>query len=261
MLLAGGIGTICVLLMTCARISGATWLSGDEIVFVSYRAINPDIVLVDVDHDLTHILTRDSAYNITPAWSPDGAWIAYASDREGRRNIYVMDAVGGNRRRVTDGSGFYSLPRWSSSGDRLIFSALNENPPATYSVNVDGSDLQRLDDFKPKRGGVSFDPGSELIDVSRSRSPDGSRIAFLTYRDHGWGIYISQQESRLEARLLVQIGSFTEAPIWSPDGRRVAYIGLGDGSADLYVVDADGDRPPHRLTFSQVIDTSPVWRP
>ncbi|MBI1257310.1 MAG: hypothetical protein GC204_07555 [Chloroflexi bacterium] len=254
-------GAICVLLLVCARIAGATWLSSDEIIFVSYRAINPDLVLLDVDHDLTHTLTRDNAYNVAPAWSPDGQWIAFASDREGRRSIYLMDAIGGNLRRLTDNNGFYSLPRWSTSGDRLLFSALNENPPATYSVKLDGSDMQRLDGFEPKRGGVSFDPDSELTDVSRSRSPDGSRIAFLTYRDRAWGIYISQKESRLEARLLVTVGIFTEAPIWSPDGRRVAYIGLGDGFADLYVVNVDGDSAPRRLTFSQVIDSSPVWRP
>ena len=158
MLLAGIIGTICVLLLVCAMLSGATWLSSDEIVFVSFRAINPDLVLLDVDHDLAHGLIHDGAYNVAPAWSPDGQWIAFASDREGRRNIYLVDAVGGNLRRLTDGSGFYSQPRWSATGDRLIFSALNENPPATYSVNLDGSDLQRVADFEPKRGGVSFDP-------------------------------------------------------------------------------------------------------
>ena len=48
---------------------------------------------------------------------------------------------------------------------------------------------------------------------------------------------------------------------FGPDG--FLYIGLGDGRADLYVVDVDGEgeHTPHRLTFSQVIDASPVWRP
>jgi TolB protein len=121
--------------------------------------------------------------------------------------------------------------------------------------------LHRVDNRERQPGGVSFDPDSEVTDVSRSRSPDGSRIAFLTYRDRGWAIYISQKESRAAARLLVKVGIFTEAPVWSPDGKRVAYIGLGDGSADLYVVDVDGENVPQRLTFSQVIDASPVWRP
>ncbi len=259
--IAGITGFLTALCILGAQIAGATWLRSDEIAFVSYRAINPDIVLLDVDHVLTHTVNRSSAYNVAPAWSPDGQWLAFASDRDGRRNIYVIDAIGGNLRRMTATTGFYSLPRWSDDGQRVIFTALNENPLASYSIQLDGSDLQPLDTPELKRGGVSFDPDSQVTDVSRSRSPDGSRIAFLTYRDRGWGIYISQKESRAAARLLVQVGIFTEAPVWSPDGKRVAYLGLGDGSADLYMVDVDGDGTPHRLTFSQVINVSPVWRP
>src|SRR5262249_20824928 len=142
-----------------------------------------------------------------------------------------------------------------------------ENPPATYSVNLDGSDLHRLDD--PNRTAAEGSPvrdadvdvAAKTQDVSRALSPDGSRTAFLTYRDRGWGIYISQNENYRDARLLVTVGIFTEAPVWSPDGTRVAYIALGDGTSDLYMVDVDGDGTPHRLTFSQVIDASPVWRP
>src|SRR3954468_17448829 len=157
MLLAGIVSTISVLLLLAASVAGATWLHSDEIAFVSYHNINPDIVLLDVNHDLTHSLTRDGSYNVAPSWSPDGQWIAFASDREGKRNIYVMDALGGHFHRVSDANGFYSLPRWSADGQRLIFTALNENPTATYTVNLDGNDLQRITPVVDVRNAVTVD--------------------------------------------------------------------------------------------------------
>src|ERR1051325_8347339 len=99
------LGMVSVLLVLAASAAGAYWLRGDEIAFVSYRAINPDIVLLDVDHDLARPVTHDGSYNVAPAWSPDGHWLAFASDRDGRRSIYVMDAVGGNQRRITEANG------------------------------------------------------------------------------------------------------------------------------------------------------------
>ena len=261
LLLAGIVSALSVLLVLAASVTGAIWLRGDEIAFVSYHDVNPEIVLLDVNHDLTRSLTPDGSYNVAPAWSPDGQWIAFASDREGKRSIYVMDALGGNLRRVSDTKEFYSLPRWSADGKRVLYTALNENPTPVYSVNLDGSDVQRTVPTLAHHVGETIDPASNVRDVSHTRSPDGSRIAFLTYRDQGWAIYIGRDQASRDVHLLVKVGIFTEAPTWSPDGSQVAYIGLGDGRADLYVVDVDGSPTPRRLTFSQVIDASPVWRP
>src|SRR5664279_5259737 len=90
---AGIVAALSALLILGARIAGATSLRGDEIAFVSYQDINPDIYLIDVNHGLTDDLTHNPAYDVSPVWSPDGAWIAFASDRDGRRDIYIMDAL------------------------------------------------------------------------------------------------------------------------------------------------------------------------
>src|SRR4051812_49490285 len=97
-----GLILLFVLLVGSAMVAGATFLRGDEIAFASYRDLNPDIFLVDVDHGLTRNLTDNRAYDVMPAWSPDGDWIAFASDRDGKRHIYVMDALGEHLRRLTD---------------------------------------------------------------------------------------------------------------------------------------------------------------
>jgi Tol biopolymer transport system component len=258
---AGIVGALSLLLLVGAVVAGRFLLHSTEIAFVSYRDLNPDIYLTDLDHNLIYNLTRNEAYDIAPAWSPDGEWLAFASDREGRRNIYVMNHLGGSLRRLTNQGGIYTLPRWSTDGQSLVFVALDENPNGIYSIGLDGSNLERLNDPEtPNRAltlDLALDPGS----IARARSPDGSRIAFMTYREYGWGIYLSADATRRDASLLVTTGYPTEAPVWSPDGKQMAYIAQVSGSTDLFIIGVDDPRDPLRLTFNRSFESSPAWRP
>jgi TolB protein len=254
------VGTALALLVGGMRSAGETWLRGDEIAYVSYHNLNADIFVIDLNHDLRYNLTDDEAYDVSPAWSPDGEWIAFASDRDGRRNIYLMDRFGRGVRRLTETGGVFTEPRWSQDGSSLIFIALDQAPNGIYSVDIDGSNFQRLDD-PTNPGGMVLDLAYDPGDLTRSLSPDGSRIAFMTYRDHAWGIYVSPNTSRQEAQLLVDVGRFTEIPVWSPDGKRMAYTAQRDGVIDLFVIDVDGRATPRRLTFNRELDVSPTWRP
>ena len=66
-------------------------------------------------------LTNDPRSDADPAWSPDGTKIAFASNRDGDGEIYVMDADGGNPTNLTNNSGDDIAPAWSPDGsqDRL----------------------------------------------------------------------------------------------------------------------------------------------
>ncbi len=257
----GIVGGACALLVGGALIAGQVVPPADEIAYVSYSRANLDIFVIDVDHDITYNLTHNTAYDISPAWSPDGEWIAFVSDRDGgKRDIYLMDRFGGSVRRLTD-QGVYAAPRWSADGSRVIFNSMNEAPNGIFSVGFDGSNFQRLNNPGSPRTSVTIDVGAEPGNPSQARSPDGSRIAFMTYHDQMWGIYISPDETRQDARLLVDVGRYTEAPVWSPNGKRMAYIALRDGAAELFMIDVDGDHAPRRLTFDHALDLTPAWRP
>ena len=66
-------------------------------------------------------LTDNTAIDTSPTMSPDGRRIAFASDRGGSQQIYVMNADGSNQRRITFGEGRYQTPVWSPRGDLIAF--------------------------------------------------------------------------------------------------------------------------------------------
>ena len=257
---AGLLSGLCLILLSAAIIGGVL-LPGAEIAYVSYADINPDIYLIDVNRQMIHNLTHNPAYDIAPAWSPDGQWIAFASDRAGRRAIYVMDRFGGQVRRLTTGDNPYSDPRWSADGQRLVFTNLNR-ANSLYRINFDGSDEQLLTDPDNPNASIQIDLALDPGGLNHASSPDGQQVAFMTFRSDAWGIYLSPDNSHQDAHLLVEIGMFTEVPVWSPDSRRMAFIARRDSSTDLYIIDVDAPGSiPRRLTFNRAIDSSPAWRP
>jgi TolB protein len=58
-------------------------------------------------------LTDNPAADFLPAWSPDGARIAFVSNRDGNREIYMMNADGSGQTRLTDNPAEDSSPDWS----------------------------------------------------------------------------------------------------------------------------------------------------
>ena len=90
-------------------------------------------------------LTNNGAEDDFAAWSPDGSRIAFASDRDGDWDIYVMEADGTGQTKLTMNRLFDLSPAWSSDGMRIAF----DHAPAAdvteiYSMNADGSEVTRL---------------------------------------------------------------------------------------------------------------------
>jgi Tol biopolymer transport system component len=241
-----------------------------EIAYMRYHPINPDIMLHDVARGTIYNLTEHPAYDAAPSWSPDGAWLAFLSNRgEGGNQVYVMRDNGRDLRRLTDGVGTYSVPRWSADGARLVFFALHIGANALFSVNLDGTNLVQVSGEDVTPGAILMDLGIESSSISRVLSPDRRRVMFLAYRGAMWGIYVAP---RIESggygadRLLTPISNFAEIPVWSPDGTRIAFIERAGGMPDVYMIDVPPDSVseiprPIRLTTTRAIESFPAWRP
>ncbi|HLA05708.1 MAG TPA: Tol-Pal system beta propeller repeat protein TolB [Syntrophales bacterium] len=95
--------------------------------------------------------------------------------------------------------------------------------------------------------------------MSPAWSPDGSRIAYVSFENGRPHIFI--QDVRSGKRELVSSNTgLNGAPAWSPDGTRLALVLSKDGSPDIYVLTL-GNKKLLRLTSNYAIDTEPVWTP
>ena len=98
----------------------ATAAKPDEslIAYVSGRRGITDLYIMDVSNGRSHALTRDRATASSPVWSPNGAQIAFSSNRDGFGvNIWVIPSGGGTPVRYTQSGG--TSPDWSSDGARI----------------------------------------------------------------------------------------------------------------------------------------------
>ena len=187
-----------------------------------------------------------------PARSPDGTRIAFSSVRDWNREIYVMDADGGNPVNLTRDDAYDSGPAWSPDGQRIAFerSGGGGRGPQIFVMNADGSGVERLTHEPEAAWGVS-----------PAWSPDGSSIACTCGQGADEGIFIMDPAGG-GLRLLSDGDQLAGDPSWSPDGARIAYT-VADWDNDfshVWVMAADGSGA-RQLTSAEAWDESPTWSP
>ena len=187
-----------------------------------------------------------------PARSPDGTMVAFASFRDGDREIYVMDADGGNPVNLTRHEAYDSAPAWSPDGRRIAFESERDGGvPHIFVMNADGSSVEQL----------TREPRAPFA-ASPAWSPDGSSIACVSGEGADlWGIHSLDLGSGA-LHLISQAGLEGTRPSWSPDGERIAYT-KADTARDfshVWVMAADGSGA-RQLTFAETWDSNPTWSP
>ena len=99
------------------------------------------IYVVDPDGNNLKPITT----GISPQWSPDGRKLTfYRWATENRSSIWIANADGSEPRQITDETSMSLCPRWSPDGNKIVFSSNRDGHSAIYTVNPDGSGLQRI---------------------------------------------------------------------------------------------------------------------
>lgn len=167
-----------------------------------------DLCAINADGTGFAQLTVDGASNHHPTWSPDRMKIAFAATPGGATDLYVMAASGSGAVRLTQGVGFVGSPAWSPDGTRIVFDC---------QVDPGNDDLCSVNADGSGFARLTNDPAR---DYGAAWKPDGSTLAFATTR------YLGDQIALLNVADggVMRAGLDGFGPSWSPDGTQLAFV-------------------------------------
>ncbi len=189
---------------------------GDRVALQIDTGAN-DIWVFDLARGIRTRLTFGPVSNYSPVWSPDGKWIAYTSDRNGKNHVY---------RKLSDGSGAeevlleddqVTVPTdWSGDGKYLLYTRgpLNASGDEIWALPLDG-------DRKPFRV-VSH--GNNSYAVVGVLSPDGRWLAYASNESGQSEVYVVPFRGGQGKWQVSQNGG--NGPLWSRDGKTLYYANL-----------------------------------
>ena len=254
---------------------------GKKIIFASFRDLHKPngIIFAEIyvmNADGTHPINLTQSperADFSSSWSPDGKQIAFTSDEGWKwdgsggshRNIWVMDADGGNPRNLTNHGAMDRMPDWSPDGNQIAFESNRDGgwefnfwkaPSDIYAMTPDGANLINLTNHPAADGNPAW-------------SPDGMQIAFESNRDgyDNWEVYVMNANGTNPINLTNHPAE-DRAADWSPDGLRIVFSSnrAGDWERnpkdnwEVFVMNADGTHPIN-LTNNRAWDSSPAWEP
>ena len=199
-----------------------------------------------------HQLTASKKSSTNAAWSPDGKWIAFLSDRpgqisgtaEGKKQIYEISADGGEARQLTKVETGVNIFAWSPDSKRMAFSADDPESKAMKDRKEKYGDYEVVHaDYNMAHLWTMEIPAGESAPISEPKrltdgsaftvgefswSPDGTRIAFSAQRDPDLissetaDIYVVIRKRRQSEKDCEHAGP-DRNPKWSPDGKQIAF--------------------------------------
>ena len=197
-------------------------------------------------------LTYDRAGDWEPVISPTGDQILFTSDREGTRDLYVMDVDGKNVRPLfPNTSAERTQPTWSPDGERIAYSHRTLGGINIHIAKADATAVKPIVNLKNVHSGFP------------TWSSDGTEIAFVVADELHWASrqirFINLKTYKQETLLEDDFPRMSQ-PAWSPVDDRIAFVWFRPAKKrqSVFIVNRDGS---YLSRMTSLVANAPVWAP
>ena len=204
------------------------------------------LIVADSDGANPRVVLQSGQPIMSPAWSPDGASLAYVSFEGGASSVFVQQLATGQRARVSARSGINGAPAFSPDGRRLALAlSRRDGNVDVYLLTLANQQLTRLTE-------------SPAIDTEPAFSPDGTEVYFTSDRGGSPQVYRVATTGGSAQRVTFE-GNYNARPRVAPDGKSLAMVTLDQKSYRIATLDL-GRRGSRVLTSGRQ-DESPSIAP
>ncbi len=205
---------------------------------ICLAAHEPTVPMVDLDETTPTPSSPNSGGRATQ--------LAFASNRDGDSEIFVVHSDGTNLTQLTDNTADDDKPSFKKDGTQIAFeSNMKGGRYAIYVIDIDGENLTQLTDEAYDSWGPSW-------------SPDGTQIAFHSTKTGIIELYVMDADGE-NIRQVTSNGNPTDRSAeWSPDGTQLVFYSDVTGGRELFIVDLESGEF-ERLTNNTYYDGQPDW--
>lgn len=239
---------------------GSYNFDGTQVVFVSERGGKQQVFRSNIDGSGAVALTEPTHNAAYPSWcrtTDTGAAsfnkIVYASDEHSGWQLYVMNADGTGKTRLTnrdilDYEGDDYSPCWNHDGTRICFVSTRLGAPQVYRILSNGTGTAQV-----SSGGFPD------IDPAYGPPTAPSKIAFSSKRTGSYDVFLCDDDGSNLQRV-TQTGRDCTSPAWYPSGSKVAFVSSENARKAVFSINTNGTSIA-RVSFSASDDDNPEVSP